>query len=452
MIKGNWLRGTLTGIAVLCSGITSHAQNAPSCLPFDNTLKLAASNDPAVRTARANLERAEADLQEARSLRRPQLSTFTRFGAGDTGLVDSQIENQFGLRASQRIIDFGDSRLAREAAREDIAAQESLVLDARGSAALDAGMAFIDWLEATDQLVVTEERIDYFTRQLNAIDTLLPSGGATRLERAEVAAEQASAEALRFEFEFRRDQAATRLAISTGDRGHPCGAEASIAENTAEGLDSDSLINFISDAVSINPEIEALRRTEASLDATARREARGRLPVIDVVGIASYGSQNFDGDFDLQTRIGVNVSVPLFTGNALVAQRRRASAQAARASGELASARRQLREAIEVTWRRGLLLEAQTERRKAINGFKSDEFAAAEIEYEQGLRTLPALTETRLELEEAALAEIASRFDLQRERLRLLALSGRLSGVVADEASGVILSGEAYRPQTNLDM
>ncbi|MEM7663448.1 MAG: TolC family protein [Pseudomonadota bacterium] len=420
-------KSVLAAMITLGASEAAFAQDTGTCLAFDNALQLASSNDPSVRVARADLDRAEADLQEAKSLRRPQLSTFTRFGVGDTGLTDSQIENQVGLRASQRIIDFGDSRLAREAAREDIAARESLILDARASAALDAGIAYIDWLEARDQLSATDGRVGYFARQLSAIDTLLTSGGATRLERAEVAAEQANAESLRFEFEFRRDQAATRLAIATGDRALPCEPDRAIEGLSQSELEIGALDQMIDDAISDNPELEALRRTEASLDATARREARGRLPVIDVVGVASYASQDFDGNFDLQTRVGVNVSVPLFTGNALVAQRRRASAQAARASGELAAARRELREAIEVTWRRTLLLQAQSISRADILHFKGEEFSAAEIEYNQGLRTLPALTEIRLELEEAALAEIRSRFDLQRERLRLTALTGQIS-------------------------
>ena len=426
MTRTDSLKAVLVGAVALCWPALAAAQQASVCLDFEQALQLAASNDPSVRVARANLERAEADLQDARSLRRPQVSSFTRFGVGDNGLVDSQIENQVGLRASQRLIDFGDSRLAREAAREDVAAQQSLILDARAAAALDAGLAYIDWLEAGEQLVATEQRVSYFSRQLTSIDTLLSAGGATRLERAEVAAEQATAESLRFEFEFRRDQAATRLAIATGDRAAPCLSDRDVPSLRSEELETGALERAVGDAIVDNPEIEALRRTQASLAATAKRESRGRLPVIDVVGIASYGSADFDGDFDLQTRIGINVSVPIFTGNALDAQRRRASAQAARAGGELAAAQRELREAIEVTWRRTLLLNAQSSRRADIVRFKGDEFQAAEIEYGQGLRTLPALTDIRLELEEAALSEIASRFDLQRERLRLRALTGQV--------------------------
>ncbi|MEL7129849.1 MAG: TolC family protein, partial [Pseudomonadota bacterium] len=171
---------------------------------------------------------------------------------------------------------------------------------------------------------------------------------------------------------------------------------------------------------------EALRRSRLSLEAAAKREARARLPAIDVVGIASYGSQDFEGNFDLETRVGVNVTVPIYSGNALTARRRRASAQAARAGGELDAARRELREAIEVTYRRALLLEAQASRRTTVRDLKTDEFEAALIEHSQGLRTLPLLVDVRLELEDAALAGIRAEYDLNRTELELLALTGQL--------------------------
>jgi len=88
-------------------------------------LNLASLNSPTVAIAQADLDVAQAELIDAKSLRRPQVSAFTRSGFGDEGLVNTAIENQVGLRASQRIFDFGDSRLAREAAEEEIIAQEN---------------------------------------------------------------------------------------------------------------------------------------------------------------------------------------------------------------------------------------------------------------------------------------------------------------------------------------
>ncbi|MEL6259221.1 MAG: TolC family protein, partial [Pseudomonadota bacterium] len=180
------------------------AQNPSVCLAFDDALTAAADNDPAVDIARADLANAQAGLEEARSLYRPQLSAFARTGVGDTGLVDSQFENQFGFRASQRVFDFGDAGLARRATREGVNARKSDVLGARDEAALSAGVAFLNWSRATEQLAATAERGAYFERQLEAVEEALAEGGATVVDRAEVASEKAAAEAARFELELGR--------------------------------------------------------------------------------------------------------------------------------------------------------------------------------------------------------------------------------------------------------
>ena len=400
-----------------------------SCQHFTDVITSAADNDPQTQIANADLEDARANLQQAKSLRRPQISSFGRTGIGDNGLVDSQIENQIGLRASQRVIDFGDSRLAKRAAREEVRAQENFILSARGQAALDAALEYVNWMEAQAQLEATKERINYFQEQLDAIDSVLASGGATILEQAEVAAEIASAEAEQFEFRFRRDRSSARIAILTGLQLLPCQVEGDIISSPISAeASSDEITRLTAAAIAANPELEALRRTTAGLQASAKRESRAHLPIVDVVGIASFASQEFDGGFNFQNRVGVNVSVPLYSGNALTARKRQAAARAARSGGELAVARRQLQEDVTITYQRSLLLQGLMINRAEILRLKQREFDGANIEHENGLRTLPELIETRLELEDAALDEIGARFSLEREHIRLSALTGGLLG------------------------
>jgi len=432
---------TLRKFLLIGAAITLLSMSAMSqtCLSFDEAVRIAADNDPAVRIARADLDNAEASLQEARSLTRPQISAFGRTGIGDNGLVDSQIENQIGLRASQRIYDFGDSRLARQASQETVTAQKNFILDARATAALEAGLEFITWLEAMEQLQATRERISYFDQQLQAVEALLDTGGSTILDQAEVAAEKATAQAQKFEFEFRRDQAGTKVTIATGVQQNLCQTSGSVfAAKAKHSPDPDELETLIASAMQSNPRLQALRRTSAGLDATAKRERRARLPIIDVVGIASYASEEFTSDYELQNRIGVNVTVPIFSGSALDARTRQARARASRSDGELAVARRRMREDIEVTYRRTLLLEDLMLRRQDIFSLKTKQFEGALTEYKSGLRTLQDLIDVRLELEASALSEIEARFDLDRERLRLAALTGSFPDDLdkADPVSG----------------
>ncbi|MEL6259194.1 MAG: TolC family protein, partial [Pseudomonadota bacterium] len=222
-----------------------------------------------------------------------------------------------------------------------------------------------------------------------------------------------------------RRQAAVALESLTGETAPPCQTTTSSAGEVAAAWDDPARIErIIERAVAANPNLEALRRSSASLDAQAQRQARARLPVLDVVGIASFASQNFDGGLDFQNRVGVNVSVPLYSGNALGARTRQAESRAARAYGEVAQAERLLREDVTIAYQRVLLLSAQAERQAEVRDLKLQQFEGAEAEQRIGRRTLPELVEIRLEFEGAAIAEINARYALRLEALRLDALTG----------------------------
>jgi len=121
-----------------------------------------ARRDPSVLLAQAERVAADADLAEARSLYRPQVSTFARTGVGDVGLVDSALQNQIGLRASQRVYDFGDARFAREAAQFSQTATRYAEEEAKTEAALQTGIAALNALEAQERIAISQERASYF--------------------------------------------------------------------------------------------------------------------------------------------------------------------------------------------------------------------------------------------------------------------------------------------------
>jgi len=410
---------------------TSAAQSAgvdlAECLSFNQALDLAAKNDPGIRIAQAELSSVETDLTEAKALRRPQVSAFSRYGVGDEGLVNSAIENQFGLRASQRLIDFGDSRLAREAAQEAIYAQENLVLSAEQDVVLRAGLSYIDWLEARAQLEATVERADYFARELSTLKRALESGGATMAEVAEISAEKAQSESDRFELEYELSRAQIALRIATRSDQALCTSQLPIIEASlnplAEGAQAQ---NYTANAVASNPGVKALQRTAQKLDLEAEREKRSRLPIIEAVGIASYTSDDIFGSYQFRDRLGVDVSVPLYTGSMLKARQNRALAEARKARGDLDQRKQDLEMQTVTTYRRVLLLRAQSGRRDAVTEFRQTEFDAVQNGYENGIGTLPELVDSRLQLENAKLRQIGTQFLYLREALTLKSLTGSL--------------------------
>ncbi len=402
-------------------------QPAPTCLGLSQAMSLAAENDPARQTSEALQRQARADIIEAKSLYRPQISTFARTGLGDVGLIDSAIQNQVGISASQRIIDFGDARLARKAATHNLNAARSDTDQIEIESATGIGVIMLDLMEASEAIAFTENRRTYFQQQLEAIESVLAAGGATVSERAEVAAQLANAQAFFLDLKFRKERAETRFLIGTESQTPICDPASVEAEFRVLNSQFTSVEALIEQAISNTPELQALRHRVQNLEAVRKREARARLPVISVVGSLAYSSVGSAGNFELQERVGLDVSVPIFTGNALNARSQRAGARRAEASGRVADLRRQLEEDVRVSYQRTLSLQAQLLTRQDFEDRSRELFEFATIEYEAGTRTLPELIDVRLEYEQAGLQRIAAKYGYLREQLALAALTASLS-------------------------
>ena len=422
-------RAVVAMVAIVAAAALSPVQAASSaCLDFDVALSLARERDPEVAAARAERDIAAADLKESRSLYKPQFSAFGRTGVGDVGVIDSVFQNQIGLRASQRVFDFGDARYARLESAANVRAGEETIRSNQIDASLEAGLAYIDALDARARLSTTEQRTLYFERQLAALDAVIGIGGATRSERAEVAAELAEAQAFALEMRFLADSAKIQLDISTGAEPDVCSLENVEVFIDRMFADVGTIEDAVSSALAANPAVLALENRAESIEAARKRELRSRWPVISLVGIAAYSSTSADSDFELQDRVGIDITVPLYSGSAVSARADKAAARSAAARSEVSRLQRQLQEQVDILYQRIRAMREQLARREEAEDESKKQLEAAVIEYDSGARTLPDLIDVRLQYERLAIAKIALRHDLLRRKLELLAITSRLVG------------------------
>jgi outer membrane protein len=425
MLRSKFPRAVVLALWVGIAAPVAEAQS-DTCLTFIDSLLLAAERAPEVDVARARRDEAEANLVEARSLRRPQVSSFVRSGVGDTGLTGNQVDNQLGFRMSQRLYDFGDSRLARQAAISELNQQYYGLWAQQMQVSGLVAEAYLSKLEADAMIGVIAERRDYFQRQKSAVDHLLSRGGATRAESAQIAAELAQADAEVLELRFLSQRAQTRLAEYTGLGLEVCPTGAASAALDAHIGDLQTVDDIVAAALSYNPQVGARRSAIDSLEATRDRERRTRLPAIEVVGIASYVYNDFREDWEYRDRVGLDVSVPILTGNRLGARRARAEARLAQEEGALRALQRSLREETEIAFLRAMSLQAQLIRRETVAESQHAYFDAIAGEFEFGLGTLPDLVQARLAYEQAELELVSTRFALLRQKLNLMQLAARM--------------------------
>jgi outer membrane protein TolC len=415
----------------------AQAGDDTGCVTFDAAIALALARSPEVGLAAADAARAEADLRVARSSARPQLSTFLRTQAGDNNLTGAGLENSAGLRLSQRLFDFGIGELERKSATAALAARGFEVASAGTQAALDTMLMLVGLAEISARMEVTAEREAYFARERNGVTDALALGGATRSELAEIEARLADAAADRLELSFERDRLTAALTRQIGTPLPLCSGMLMQLDASPD----PGIVEAVNTALTANPRLGAASLQLAAEEARAQRARRNRLPVIEIVGIASFARDNIPGgDFGLRERVGIDVTVPLITGGRLQADQQRSAADVQARSSELQRLRLDIAEQVEVAARRILSLRGQLAQREQVVMRQAEQFAAAESEFAEGLRTLPELVEDRLELEAVRIEAVAIRFALLREIALLQALTGKLP------TPGSVSDAPAYGP------
>lgn len=402
-----------TALATAVLSLVSHTQAFAECLELADAAAIAAERSPMVRLAEADKRMAAADLRAARSLSRPSISAFGRTAGGDNGLTNNIFENQVGLRASQRILDFGDARLARRSARAGVDAQTFQVEDAAEEAALEVSLVAIAREEFLAQRKLVTDRVSFLTHLEEQLRAAIDQGTITQSEYLDVAVQLQLAQSRKIEVDFLLAENAEQLRTLIGDQN--C-----ISQGSVDALSSPQLARSRIDDPRQNtelpPHIRSLRASVQRETLATDRVRRGRLPVVELVGVASY-AQGAAETWEYQQRLGVDVSVPLYTGSLLGSQTDRSNAQLGRLKAELAQAERALREQKAISRQRLLALAAQLTRQSAAVRSKRQQFQFAEQEFSAGFLILQEFVEDQIELQEAELKRINVKYDLAREVL-----------------------------------
>lgn len=415
---------------LLAAGLLiSTAAGSSTCLGLDDAITRAFDVSAQVGEAMAARSSAIADFDDALSLRRPQISAFTRSSLGDQGLADAQIENQVGLRASQRLIDFGDARRARASARSAIAGGDAALMVAMAEEAAAVSLAYLDILEARAELAVIAARADYFREQAAVIDELIDEGLATRSEQIEVEAQRASAALDVAARELEAGAGAQQLSARTGLDGVTACPEDALPDWLQQGADA---VGAATDSVAMaSPDLAAARAERRRLEADYQRARRSRLPAVELVAIGSYAYDDRRDEWAFRDRFGIDVSIPLYGGSSLSAATDRARAARDSAVTRERSLRFELEAQAARLRARLVASEVQRVHLERLIALQSERVAAMRRELELSLTTLTEIIEARLALEDAQLRLVAARFAVLRDRVSLRALTADFPAVTA---------------------
>lgn len=419
--------GLVAGLGLMSFGQAAHAQpaGATECVPFATTLATAAAFSPDAQIELAQRDEALARLDELRATAWPQISMFGRSLAGDADLSDAQLANQVGLRLTQDIFDFSKRQLREEAAQYDLQSARLLVDASRDVAALEAGAAYLDALKAQEQREALTAEIEFLDLLSRTLQDLAANGQATADEVLETNARLSAARAQVSQLTFLERQATVATRLATGlSIFEPCPSpnlDGELAASYTRIAASDVIVQQI---IADHPRIRAASNAISARSAEQNYEKRAWLPTLRGVGTYAYGQSDGSNDWRERSSVGLEFSMPLFSGGGQTARESAAAARSRQASKarELAALEieQQLRRAIQ-SYALGV---EQFESRRQAADYKREQLALLRQGYDDRTRTLRELVEVQSELTANQLSAIASRYDLLAASLTIHVLSG----------------------------
>ncbi len=202
------------------------------------------------------------------------------------------------------------------------------------------------------------------------------------------------------------------------------------------------LASWLDDARSGNPGIRAQSMAVEVAKHEAAKYRQAASASVDLVAQVGRDRLNGSGDFGsasnvgTQRMVGIQLSVPLFTGGYRGAKEEEALRLVDKAAAEVEQAREQAAQQVRAAW---LSLSVGSERVRALEQAVSASLSrrdATRLGLEVGERTTLDLLNAENEAAGAELALAQARVGLMKDRLRLAALAGHLDEAALREADG----------------
>lgn len=352
----------VAGLALPVPGrsVTPHRADADTTLTLREANRRALQHYPTVTSSEANLSAARAGVRREKAEWWPRLSVsgsgtqyqkpmivnpIHDFQPGETPPFDETLV-QGGAYLTWTLLDAGPSRQARiDRSRSQAAVASSALFAARQSLLSDVAGAYLDALGLQELRTAHDRRIAALESELDRVQRRFDVGRAARLEILRVEAELAGAEAERVVVTSRLEVARRELARLTGLP--PASVEArGLAPLALRDSSVPSREEMTVRARARSPAGERARRRLQAAEASVAVARGQRWPDLELAGNwVDRGS--VDGDFESEWSVGLQLSLPVYSGGRIGSEVARAEAERQRAAGELRVAEKQIERAVD---------------------------------------------------------------------------------------------------------
>jgi outer membrane protein TolC len=412
------MRATLGFLVLLV--LMSAQSYATELLTLEEAVTTALKNHPQVIEAKENLNGAEARTGQALANYYPQISFAADWNKGRSFLTAQEsiklIEvNTDALYLKQTIYDFGRTAGVVDVARSNREATEKALTVTRQDLTLRVQSAFYLLLATEKQVIAVRETVKSREGIFRQAQEFFNQGIRAKVDVARAEANLFAAKTALIRAENNREIARLELANAMG---MPSLGERALVEpsQTLLSLPKKSLSQ--QDAMRNRAELQQLAALKSAASASLKTAKGSYLPILSGTANIGYAAQNFPPDGNVWG-VGLDLTVPLFSGFSSVEQVREATATINAIEARQNNLRLQIIKEVESAWLSGNEASARIVSTQKEVAAASENKSLAEGRYQEGVGTIIEVTDAQSQALDAQTANIQASYDYYTALARL---------------------------------
>lgn len=394
--------------------------HAASPLTLDEALETARKNHPQVVEARETLHGAEARTGLALANYYPQISVAADWSKGRSFLtalenVRSTEVHTAALYLKQTIYDFGRTAGLVDVTRRNREAADKALAVTRQELALRVRSAFYLLLASEKQVVAVKETVKARDEVFRQAQEFFDQGIRAKVDVARAEANLYAARTALIKAKSNKELARIELANAMGI----ASLEArSLVEPPPVAAPLPERSQAQQDAVKNRAELHQLAALKSAADASLKTARGSYLPILSGTASAGYADRDFPPEGNVWA-VGLNLTVPLFSGFSSVEQVREATANIHTIEARQSNLKLQIGKEVDSAW----LGVGEAAARMASTGKEvaaaHESKALAEGRYQEGVGSIIEVTDAQSQALEARTANIQAMYDYYTALARL---------------------------------
>ncbi|MDD5104322.1 MAG: TolC family protein [Desulfuromonadaceae bacterium] len=393
---------------------------AAADLTLDEALGTALKNHPQVIEARENLNGAEAKTGQALANYYPQISLSADWIRGQSYFPAQETikiseTNTASLYLKQTIYDFGRTSGAVEAARGNREAADNALAVTRQDLTLRVRVAFYLVLALEKQVQAVRENVKAREDVFRQAQEFFTQGIRARVDVARAEANYFAAKTNLIRAESNREIARVELANAMGIASlgeHSPVATSSVLLSLPERNSSqqDALLN--------RAELQQFAALKSAASGNLTSAKSSYLPILSGVASIGYADRDFPPTGNVWG-VGLNLTVPLFSGFSSVEQVREATAAMNSIEARQNNLKLQIIKEVESAWFGGNDAAARMVSTQKEVDAANESKSLAEGRYQEGVGSIIEVTDAQSQTLDAQTANIQAKFDYYTALARL---------------------------------